>query len=317
MKRFVQRLAYAFSLALLLGCSQAGAQAAPNFTGITHWINSPPLSMPQLRGKVVLIDFWAYSCINCIRTFPHLEHLWQAYKDKGLVVVGVHAPEFDFEKNQANVVAAVKRFGITYPVAMDDDLDTWNAWNNQYWPAEYLIDAQGQVVTHHYGEGNYREMENAIRAQLKLPPLSGVETADGPDFSQIGSPEMYFGSNRQQYLASPQSGRNGTRQFSAPDQLQLNQFALVGRWTIADQYAQLADGEGELRLHFKAGKLNIVASADKPVTLTITVDGKTQPAVTVQGSQLYRLFDSNDYRDHVVSIRIPQAGLKVFTFTFG
>ncbi|MET0330585.1 MAG: thioredoxin family protein [Dyella sp.] len=319
MKHLLRRLLCLFALAIpVMGVDARAAEQAPEFSGITHWINSPPLRMGQLRGKVVLIDFWAYSCINCIRTFPHVNHLYDTYKDQGLVVIGVHAPEFDFEKNQANVTEAVKRFGIHYPVAMDDDMATWSAWNNEYWPAEYLVDQQGNVVTHHYGEGNYLEMENAIRGLLKLPALTS-EPALGAasDLSQIGSPEMYFGSDRQQYLASPESGRNGTRQFTAPDALALNQFALVGRWKIADQNAQLVGDSGEIRLHFKAGKLNIVANAAQPVALQISVDGKPQPPVTVQASRLYTVFDSNDYRDHVVSIHITQPGLTMFTFTFG
>jgi thiol-disulfide isomerase/thioredoxin len=318
-KHLLRRLLCLLALAIpVAGTAARAAQQAPEFDGITHWINSPPLRLAQLHGKVVLIDFWAYSCINCIRTFAHVNHLYDSYKNQGLVVVGVHTPEFDFEKDQANVADAVKRFGIHYPVAMDDDMATWNAWNNQYWPAEYLIDQQGNVVAHHYGEGNYLDMENAIRGLLKLPALTS-EPALGPvtDFSQIGSPEMYFGSDRQQYLASPQSGRNGTREFTAPETLQLNQFALLGRWKIADQTAQLVGDSGEIRLHFQAGKLNIVASAAQPVPLQISVDGKPQAPVTVQASRLYTLFDSHDSRDHVVSIRVAQPGLTMFTFTFG
>ena len=319
MKHLLRQLLCLLALAIPLTSVNAQAtEQAPEFSGITHWINSPPLRMAQLRGKVVLIDFWAYSCINCIRTFAHVNHLYDTYKNQGLVIVGVHTPEFEFEKDQANVTEAVKRFGIRYPVAMDDDMATWNAWNNQYWPAEYLIDQQGNVVAQHFGEGNYLGMENMIRGSLKLPALSS-EPPLGPatDFSQIGSPEMYFGSDRQQYLASPQSGRNGTREFTAPESLELNQFALVGRWKISDQNAELVGDSGEIRLHFKAGKLNIVASAAQPVPLQISVDGKLQPPVTVQASRLYTLFDSSDSSDHVVSIRVAQPGLAMFTFTFG
>lgn len=298
--------------------ARAVPATAPEFAGISHWINSPPLTMKQLRGKVVLIDFWAYSCINCLRTFPHLTRWYQEYKDKGLVIVGVHSPEFDFGKNLANIQRAVKRFHIRYPVAMDSHMETWRAWDNQYWPAEYLVDKQGNVILHHFGEGRYLEMENAIRNQLGLPPKAretGMPPA--PDFAAIGSPEMYFGLAREQYMANAHGPARQTYNYRAPDTLQLNQFALDGRWRMTAEYAELVTGSGEIRLHFKAGKLHMVASSDKPVTLTIRVDGKKQPPVTVHESRLYTLFDSDDYRDHVVVIDIPQAGLRAFTFTFG
>ncbi len=298
--------------------SRATPSKAPEFVGISHWINSPPLSMKKLRGKVVLIDFWAYSCINCLRTFPHLNAWYEAYKDKGLVIVGVHSPEFDFGKNLANVKHAVKQFHIRYPVAMDSDMATWRAWNNQYWPAEYLVDKQGRVVLHHFGEGHYLEMENAIREQLGMSPKTAATgTAKSTDFAAIGSPEMYFGLARERNMANTHRPSSSAYHYRAPDTLPLNQYALDGRWRMTAQYAELAAGPGEIRLHFKAGKLHMVASSDQPVSLEITVDGKKQPPVTVHESRLYTLFDSDDYRDHVVTIKIPHAGLRAFTFTFG
>jgi thiol-disulfide isomerase/thioredoxin len=304
------------SLAGFSPSARAVPSTAPDFVGITHWINSPPLTMKQLRGKVVLIDFWAYSCINCLRTFPHLNNWYRKYKDKGLVIVGVHSPEFDFGKNPANVKRAVKQFHIHYPVAMDSNMRTWRAWHNQFWPAEYLVDQQGHVVLHHFGEGHYREMENAIRNQLGLPPSNEPE-AKGPNLAAIGSPEMYFGLARERYMANAHGPSRQTYNYHAPDTLKLNQFALVGRWRMTGEYAELVGGHCEIRLHFKSGKLHMVAASDKPVTLAITVDGKKQPPVTVHESKLYTLFDSDDYRDHIVTIAIPKAGLRAFTFTFG
>jgi thiol-disulfide isomerase/thioredoxin len=293
----------------------AAPTQAPEFAGIAHWINSPPLTMRGLRGKVVLIDFWTYSCINCLRTLPHVTRWYDKYKDQGLVVIGVHSPEFDFEKRTANVERAVKHFGIHYPVAQDNDMATWNAWNNSFWPAEYLVDKQGKVVLHHYGEGHYAEMENAIRKQLGMAPMT--DTGPEAGLGDIESPEMYFGIARMQYMANAKGpSRNGDT-YRAPSRLALNRYALDGRWRMTDEYAQLLGDRGEIRLHFKAGKLHMVASAERPVTLKITVDGKPQPPVTVQASMLYTLFDSTDYRDHVVSIDIPHAGLRAFTFTFG
>ena len=305
---------------MLAGLSPSGrAQVparAPDFTGIAHWINSKPLSMKDLRGKVVLVDFWTYSCINCLRTLPHLKSWWARYHDKGLVIVGVHSPEFDFEKKTANVEAAVKKFGIGWPVAQDNDMATWSAWNNQYWPAEYLIDKQGNVVMHHFGEGHYMETENAIRRLLGLAPVTH-EDVPAANLSRVGSPEMYLGSDRVHNMANPIAPLMFSHDYTAPARLDLNQFALQGEWRLHGEYAQLTGDHGQIRLHFQSGKLHMVASSPQPVTLSITVDGKRQPDVTVHGSRLYTLFDSNDYRDHVVTIEIPKSGFKAFTFTFG
>lgn len=317
------RLAFLSLLVALaaLGASMpaSAAQTAPEFAGIANWQNSKPLTMKGLRGKVVLIDFWAYSCINCLRTLPHVNHWYDQYKDKGLVIVGVHSPEFPFEKQDGNVRDAIKRYGIKYPVAQDNDLETWDAWDNQYWPAEYLVDQRGNVVAHHFGEGNYAEMENAIRTLLGLPRLeAAAETdKDAPDFNQLGSPEMYFGSDRGKNNASPEGGDSGTRTFTAPSRLELNKFALVGRWEIGRDNASLVGPTGEIRLHFKAKKVHMVASANDPVTVQIAVDGKPQAPVTVQASQLYTLFEGDGYKDHVLTITIPKANFHAFTFTFG
>lgn len=302
----------------LLWPLQASAEApkAPEFTGITHWINSEPLTMEELRGKVVLIDFWAYSCINCLRTLPHVTQWYDKYKDQGFVVVGVHSPEFDFGKKRINILRAVKRFHIHYPVAMDSNMATWRAWHNRYWPAEYLVNQEGRVVLHHFGEGHYLEMENAIRTQLGLPPTDHP-VPPGPNFSATGSPEMYFGLARQQYLVSSQTPSRQARDYQAPESLPLNRFALEGRWRMTGDYAELVGAPGQIRLHFKSGKLYMVAASSQPVLLHITVDGEEQPAVKVSADRLYTLFDSDDYSEHRITIDIPEAGLRAFTFTFG
>jgi thiol-disulfide isomerase/thioredoxin len=308
-------------LGTLSGSSGALATPAPaqvpEFAGIDHWFNSPPLSMSGLRGKVVLIDFWAYSCINCIRAMPHVEHLYETYKDKGLVVIGVHSPEFDFEHDPANVQTAIERMGVTYPVAMDSRLDTWNAWHNQFWPAEYLVDQNGQLIGHHYGEGDYDKMENAIRLLLGLDMQAPGNRANAFAPGLGDTPELHLGSFDQKGFGSPESSGDGLRRFSAPARLPVNQFALTGRWEITRQYARSAGTQVELQLHFKAAKLYMVASADQATPLEVTVDGKPQPAVTVQASRLYTLFDSHDDREHTLLLRIPQADLRVYSFTFG
>jgi thiol-disulfide isomerase/thioredoxin len=315
MKSLIHRLVLALALASGVAAAQGTAPAA-EFAGIDRWINSPPLTMASLHGKVVLVDFWAYSCINCLRAMPHVEQLYRTYHDKGFVVVGVHSPEFDFENSAANVAAAVKRLDITYPVALDNRLDTWNAWHNQFWPAEYLVDRNGILIGHQFGEGNYRTMENAVRLLLGMNVLKDGEP-DGDMLDRIASPEMFFGSSHQKNLAGVDTPRNGVQRFTLPTQLPLNRFGLSGQWEISSEYARLTGDHGEIRLHFKAGKLHMVASSEQPVTLEILVDGKPQPAVTVQPSRLYTLFDSRDYSDHQLILRIPAAGLRIYTFSFG
>ncbi|HET8899899.1 MAG TPA: thioredoxin family protein [Rhodanobacteraceae bacterium] len=311
--RFVISAALA---AFASACALAAPSQAPGFAGISHWINSPPLTMQGLRGKVVLIDFWTYSCINCLRSLPHVEAWYQKYKDDGLVVVGVHSPEFDFEKEHANVVAAVKKLGITYPVAQDDDMATWSAWSNRFWPAEYLVSRDGTVLHHRYGEGHYAETEQAIRDALGLTGDMGKRPTD-KDFSGIGSPEMYFGLARIANLANIEVPARLSHSYRLPASVRLNQFALGGDWRLNDEYATLTGEQGTIRLRFKAGKLHMVAASDQPVTLTVTVDGKPQPAVTVQASRLYTLFDNDDYHEHEAVIRVKGKGFRAFTFTFG
>ncbi|MEJ0021439.1 MAG: cytochrome c biogenesis protein DipZ [Candidatus Doudnabacteria bacterium] len=288
---------------------------SPEFTGIDHWLNSDPLTMKELKGKVVLIDFWTYSCINCIRTLPFVTKWYDTYKDKGFVVVGVHSPEFEFEKDTANVADAIKRFKINYPVAQDNELATWNAYSNQYWPAEYLIDQNGNVVYFDFGEGNYDKMENAIRTLLGL----GTESLNEPgqDLSGIGSPEMYFGTDRLANLTSQQQPSSKETNYSFPSNLDLNDFALSGAWQFSSDKITMTKPSGKIRLKFHSGKVHIVADSPTPQKISITVDGKTQPDVMVGASELYTLFDSADYTDHTIEITIPAAGFEAFTFTFG
>ncbi|MEJ1978215.1 MAG: redoxin domain-containing protein [Acetobacteraceae bacterium] len=213
---------------------------APDFVGIEHWLNSEPLTMAGLRGKVVLIDFWTYSCINCLRTLPYLTRWYDAYKDKGFVLVGVHTPEFPFERQTRNVETAIERFGIKYPVAQDNTYSTWKAYNNVYWPAEYLIDQQGNIVLEHFGEGKYDEMEDAIRTLLAAGPA--VAKDNGVDLTRIGSPEMYFGTDRLAYLGNAEKPGNGPQTYTIPANLPLNHFALVGTWDVQKQNAVLMQG---------------------------------------------------------------------------
>lgn len=289
---------------------------APEFAGISHWLNSEPLTMKDLRGKVVLIDFWTYSCINCIRTLPYVTKWYDTYHDQGLVVIGVHSPEFAFEKETANVQTAIDQYKIKYLVAQDNELGTWLAYNNQYWPAEYLIDQKGNIVYTHFGESEYDVTENAIRKLLGMK--TDAPTDNGPDLGGIRSPEMYFGTDRDEYLTPAQRPSETPQNYTLSDSLALNQFAVEGNWQFLRDKATLVKGAGKIKLHFSSGKLFMVAqSLSQPVILSITVDGKRQLDVTVSQSQLYTLFDSNNYTDHAIEIDIPSPGFDAFTFTFG
>jgi thiol-disulfide isomerase/thioredoxin len=316
------------AIAVVLGVAQFGPSVlggkelslsdhrlAPELTGISAWLNSPPLTVASLKGKVVLVQFWTYSCINCLRTLPYVTRWYEKYKDKGFIVIGVHTPEFAFEKQTGNVETAIKRFGITYPVALDNQYSTWNAYQNQYWPAEYLIDKSGRIVATQFGEGNYQQMDDAI-ARLVGDSLPYAKT-DDPDLSAIGSPEMYFGTEKNGgAIVNSQNSRAGERFYTAPDDVALDRFALAGIWKLSNDNATSSADGGEIFLRFRAPKVNLVAGSPSPQTLTITVDGKPQPPVTVQGSQLYSLFSGNG-GEHVLRVTVPKAGLNAFTFTFG
>lgn len=288
---------------------------APEFIGISKWINTAPLAMKDLRGKVVLIDFWTYSCINCIRTLPYTTKWYNTYKDRGFVLVGVHTPEFAFEKDPSNVERAVKIDHITYPVAMDNNYLTWSAYHNQYWPAHYLINQNGDVVYTHFGEGGYMETENNIRLLLGLEKVGGKEKE--PSSSQIQSPEMYFGTARQENLTKEQKASAKPVDYSFPNELSSNEFAMEGKWQFEKEFSKLVGKKGKVRLKFHSGKVYIVAKSSKdPVHAIIIVDGKKINELVIAESQLYTLFTSNQYADHLLEIQFD-GPVELFTFTFG
>ena len=288
--------------------------AAPELKGITAWHNSEPLTLKELKGKVVLIDFWTYSCINCIRNIPAVVDWYDKYKDDGLVVIGVHAPEFYFEKREKNVADSIKRFKINYPVAQDNDFATWLAYENHYWPAKYLVDRQGNIVYKKFGEGDYEVTEKAIQAALGIDNgLSDIEYNVG----DVRSPEMYLGSKRIDNLNSNQKVSSATKLYELPSDLKRNEFALDGKWSFDGESASLDEGSGKLKLKFFAGKVHLVMESEEPVTIKVVVDGSIEKEITVQGADLYTLFDSNDYREHEILIEIPEVGIRMFAFTFG
>ncbi len=289
---------------------------APDFVGITKWLNSEPLTMEQLQGKVVLVDFWTYSCINCIRTLPYITKWYKDYKDQGLVVVGVHTPEFAFEKVTSNVESALKRYGITYPVAQDNNYKTWSAYNNQFWPAHYLIDKSGNIVYTHFGEGEYDTTEKAIRTLLGLEgDIPNMPQAE--ETNQAATPETYLGSARLNNFGGSEVPSADEQIYAFPKKLAKNKFALEGKWKIEPEAAVHTQGFGRIRFNFTAAKVFMVAESTEPTTIKIYVDGKLQKGVTVSGSDLYPLYESQVGANHTMEIEFPTGGVSVFTFTFG
>jgi thiol-disulfide isomerase/thioredoxin len=306
--------------------------AAPAFTGIDGWLNSKPLTISGLRGKVVLIDFWTFSCINCVRTLPHLSALYSRYASQGLVIVGVHSPEFDFEKSQTNVAAAVKRLNVTWPVAIDSEMATWNAWGNNSWPAEYLVDQQGRVAYVNIGEGNYDVTAGAVQALLKVPAQTVSASAIAISDSNSVTPEIYVGSERgQSYGLSngesyPAAGATVTYPDAQPRQP--DHVLLTGTWTNNGEYMTAGAG-AHVRLQWHALAIYVVAGTSKgSVKAGVSVDGKPVPAFqrgasldgsssfTVNRNDLYAIGNNFDPGAHTIDLSVPP-GFEIFTFTFG
>ncbi|MBF0478020.1 MAG: cytochrome c biogenesis protein DipZ [Candidatus Omnitrophica bacterium] len=283
--------------------------SAPEFSGIAHWFNtSSPLSMTDLRGKVVLIDFWTYTCINCVRTLPYVTNWYEKYKNNNFVVIGVHTPEFAFEKSSHNVENAIKQFNITYPVAQDNEYQTWQAFDNQYWPAEYLIDTQGHIRHTHFGEGNYEETEKVIKMLL-------AETGKPVDPKGNILPEQQLNYNitPETYLGKARRG----------------QVLFSGDWDMADEYAQTGKGSS-LEVHFKAAKVFLVISPHEPGdVVNLLIDGqpipKTITGLDIKNGQLIldqeRLYNLVDLKtkveSHILRLNFQTKGIRVYAFTFG
>ena len=295
------------------GAAQSGALVAPDFTGIGGWLNTAaPLSLAALRGKVVLVDFWTYSCINCRRTVPYLNR-WQAqYGAQGLQVVGIHTPEFGFEHTH-------RGFEIRFPVGQDNDFRTCPASGNEAWPAFYLLDRDGRIVLVREGEGHAHEMEAAIRALLGLPP-SGFTAVPGddPDLSQIRTPEIYFGALHPTPQDRSQRPRQGETAYAFPTGGPIpGEYQLEGTWLRQGEALVLRSARGRVRVRFSAAKLHLVAAAPQPKTLRVTVDEGTPQAVEVERPTLYTLFDSSNYVEHGLVIEAEIPGLSLFSATFG
>ncbi len=315
----------------------------PSFDGATGWLNSPPLTAAGLRGKVVLTSFWTYTCINWLRQLPYLRAWAGKYSGHGLVVIGVHTPEFGFEHDTGNVRRAVAEMRIDYPVALDNDYGVWTAFGNHYWPALYFADAQGRIRHHHFGEGEYQQSEMVIQQLLDDAGAGGaghelvsVEAhgVEAPaDWETLRSPENYTGYERTENFASPGGTVPGQpHAYTAPGTLRLNQWALGGDWTMDEQAATLNQPGGRVACRFHARDLNLVmgpAAGDAPVPFLVLIDGQPPDAAhgadidgyghgTATGQRLYQLIrQAGPVTDRTFEISFPEPGIQVYAFTFG
>jgi thiol-disulfide isomerase/thioredoxin len=315
---------------------------APGFDGAVTWLNSAPLTAKQLRGKVVLVDFWTYSCINCIRTVPYVRAWAGKYKDQGLAVVGVHTPEFKFEQDLTNVNAAVGRFQIDFPIAVDSNQSIWQAWGNRYWPAYYLVDANGKIRYKQFGEGNYDKMERAI--QSLLAEASGKPVDSGlvnpptpaeqmqPDLERLGSGEAYIGYRQAANFRSPQRVREDRPQQYSVGALQLNEWGLSGQWTVGAESAMAVQPDAAVAHRFSARDLHLVLGPGKAgasVRIKVTLDGQPPGAdhgadIDAEGNgvitatRLYQLVrQTGKVRQRRFEIRFLDKGAEAYAFTFG
>lgn len=307
--------------------SLSNSGKAPVLTGIVDWLNTPPLSLEQLHGKVVLIDFWTYSCINCVRTLPYLTRWYDTYKDNGFVIIGVHTPEFEFEKEKENVENAIRRFDIHYPVALDNNYGTWKAYSNAYWPAHYLIDQKGEIRQVHFGEGKYLETENAIRSLLNLPAIDKkLESST----SYRTTSEIYLGYARANNYADTISIiNNQPAEYNFLPPLSEDHIGLRGLWQVEKENILSLDDSNHLELNFLAEKVFLVLGGASLKPITILLDDKpvipeyfskdfnAQGQLFVKEPRMYTILDlKGNYGRHKLSIIIPQ-GIKAYAFTFG
>ncbi|NVZ70820.1 cytochrome c biogenesis protein DipZ [Pseudomonas costantinii] len=317
--------------------------ALPPLDGAVQWLNSPPLTAEGLKGKVVLVDFWTYSCINCLRTLPYVKAWAEKYHDQGLVVIGVHAPEFAFERDVNNVTKAMKDLGITYPVAIDNNYKIWRAFNNQYWPAHYFADAKGQIRYHHFGEGDYAESERVIQQLLREAGAKnvagGLIEADAkgvqqaPDMNEVQSPETYLGFQRaENFVTTGALGTDTVVNYPVAGNLALNNWTLEGQWNVGGQQAALDQAGGRIVYRFHARDLHLVLGpgADgKPVRFKVTIDGQApgdahgtdvapDGSGTVTEQRLYQLVrQPGAVQDRTFTIEFLDPHVAAYAFTFG
>jgi thiol-disulfide isomerase/thioredoxin len=346
----------AVGVSVLLGCQRmfaAGPHAfnsslgdegsMPDFKGATGWLNSTPLGRQSLRGKVVLVNFWTYTCINSLRPMPYVKSWAAQYQNAGLVVIGVHSPEFSFEKETPNVQTAANELNVRFPIAIDSDHKIWDAFDNEYWPAQYLVDAKGRIRYHHFGEGDYAEIEHAIVELLKengttglnegAVRVSGVGIEAAPDFAELRSPETYIGYRQAQNFASPErTAKNSDRLYSAPARLSLNHWALAGTWNVNAESAVLESLPGSVVFRFHGRDLHLVMAPTRegtPVRFRVKLDGvaagvnsgvDVSPDGTglVREPRLYQLVrQKGPIIDRTFEIEFLDPGAQALDFTFG
>jgi len=314
-------------------------QYAKEIARPSGYVNVDNITIASLIGKkVILVDFWTYSCINCVRTIPYVNMWYDKYHDQGLEIIGIHTPEFQFEHNIDNVRQAVRKFGIRYPVVLDNDYATWSSYNNQYWPADYLIDIDGFIVGNHFGEGNYdvteqkiqdllRERADALGINVTFTDTTGTPGNAVPvDFTRVGSHETYFGSAKNQYLGNGQQFVSGQQVLVPPATVQINELYLAGPWTLTGEYAESL-GNCSIIYRYNAKNVYFVASAPGDTAITVLLDGSPvtgnagadvrDSTVTIRDERLYSLVQGNDYSEHTLELRVPKPGLRAYTFTFG
>jgi thiol-disulfide isomerase/thioredoxin len=314
----------------------------PELGGALGWLNSDPLSSKSLRGKVVLVDFWTYTCINSLRPLPYIKAWAEKYKGAGLVVIGVHTPEFSFEKERANVKDAVRTLKVGYPVAVDSDYRIWEAFGNQYWPALYFIDAKGHIRHHYFGEGQYAEAERVLQQLLKESGASGLdesvvrvagEGVEAAPSAAVQTPETYVGYRRGESYASPErQARDAARTYSLPERLRLNQWGLAGSWSIGPESAVLEAAGGRIAFWFHSRDLHFVLAPGRdgrPVRFKVTLDGAAPGDAhgvdsapdgggEVREPRLYQLIrQSGRVTDRTFEIEFLDAGVRAVVFTFG
>jgi thiol-disulfide isomerase/thioredoxin len=308
----------------------------PSLGGATEWLNSEPLGRSELLGRAVLVDFWTLTCINWLRTQPYIRAWARAYRDDGLVVIGVHTPEFWFERDIDRVRPAIVERGIRYPVVIDNDYDIWSAFDNHYWPALYFVDEEGVIRNHHFGEGRYKRSERVIQRLLgverELTAVQGAGVEAEADWAHVRTPETYLGYLRNAHFASPEQYVPGeSRDYHAPDRLSLNYWALDGQWTIGRENVML-DGEGgtiACRFHARDAHLVLSRSTAAPIAFTVLVDGEAPGGShgedvdeagngVLRDGRLYQLVRARDaVRKRTVAITFLEAGAEAYAFTFG
>jgi thiol-disulfide isomerase/thioredoxin len=315
----------------------------PSFSGATAWLNSPPLEAAGLRGKVVLIDFWTYTCINWLRTLPYVRAWAEKYRDHGVVVIGVHSPEFSFEHDLENVRRAAQDMRVSYPIAIDNDYAIWSAFNNHYWPALYLVDAQGRIRYHQFGEGAYEQSEMIIQQLLAEAGIGGIAhelvsvDAQGAeaaaDWGSLRSPENYVGYERTENFASPGGAvLDQPRAYAAPERFSLNHWALAGDWTVEREATMLNKANGRIVYRFHARDLHLVmgpAARGTSVRFRVLIDGQPPGAAhgidvddqgngTVTEQRLYQLIrQPKPIADRQFEIEFLDSGVQAYAFTFG